>query len=134
MLTIHGVPPGGLVLAGRLITHRLGRIKGRPSLSVEWWCPHCRDHHAVEWDDPPFPIEAARPVKPPCPDGPFSGATAWATVEDNRAGETWKLIRHFSESLRRWKTEQRLRHQFSEARAIGLIFERVGTSSCRPPR
>jgi hypothetical protein len=118
MLTIHAVPPEVPVLVGRLVMHRLGRIKGRPVLSCSIWCPWCRDDHAVEFPEPPFGLECVTPLQAPCRSGPFVGATVMVGLDPERQAEHGELVRHFSQSLRRWRSEQKFRAEMFEARAI----------------
>ena len=118
MLTIHAVPASDPVLVGTLRAHRLGRVKGRPVLTCEAWCAFCRGPHAVEWPDPPFGLECVRPLKVPCRSGPFAGREVMVGLDPDRHAEHARLVRHHAQALRRWRSEQRLRHQFAEARAI----------------
>ena len=118
MLTIYAVPPSEPVLVGTLRMHRLGRVKGRPVLACEAWCAFCKEAHAVEWPDPPFMMEGVVPTVPPCRSGPFAGREIMVGLDPDRHAEHGRTIRHHAQALRRWRSEQRLRHQFAEARAI----------------
>jgi hypothetical protein len=118
MLTIHALPPDVPVLVGRLVMHRLGRVKGRPVLSSACWCCWCKCEHAVEWPDPPFGLEVVTPLQAPCRSGPFAGATVMVGLDPDRQKQHTDLVRHFSQSLRRWRSEQKFRAEMFEARAI----------------
>ena len=126
MLTIFSVPAVDPVLVGKLRTHRLGRVKGRPTLVLETFCPWCKVAHAVGWPDPPFGLDCVQPLQAPCLSGPFAGGEVMVGLDPDRHAEHVRTIRHHGQALRRWRSEQRLRHQFAEARAVDRHHLRDG--------
>jgi hypothetical protein len=119
MLTIHAVAASDPVLVGRLRMHRSGRVKGRPALSCDVWCPYCKGPgHEFEWPDPPFPLDAAISFDAPCRTGSFAWGKIMIGLDPGRACEHNLLILDHTQALRRWRVEVRLRRSLAEARAL----------------
>ena len=118
MLTIHALHASEPVLVGTLRMPRLGRIKGRPVLTCQAWCAWCKDIHALEFPDPPFPLSVVVPLTAPCSAGPFAGGEVMVGLDPGWHAENGKVIRHHEQAPRRWRTERRLAHQFAEARGL----------------
>ena len=118
MITAHALPKSEPLLIGPLRMHRFGRVKGRPVLAREAWCPWCRDRHVVTWPDPPFNLEGVQPLDAPCRTASFPGREVMGGLDPDRHPEHARLIQHFDQAIRRWRSEQRLRRQFAEAREV----------------
>ncbi len=118
MITIHALPPTEPVLVGPLRMHRSGAIKGRPTLVVEPWCPYCRERHPVGWPNAPLVLDVYVPAKLPCGTGPFAGVETWVGLDDGRTTDHLLLMQLFAQALRRWRVEQKLKHQFGDGREV----------------
>ena len=108
-MTLATLPGDVPVLAGRLIMHRRGAVKGRPTLVCSGWCPHCRDEHGGEWGDPPIddPTRVVI-IAAPGEAGPFAGGMIALGIDPARRIEAIKMATHAAEASRRWQVERNL--------------------------
>ena len=115
MVTTAALSDPAILLVGVLRQHRRGAIPGRPYLDLLAHCPVCRCIHALAWPDV-FRLDAVELVDAPCPRGPWEGQRIAVGLDPTRLAEHRMEVAGFTARLRRWRSEQRLRHRLAEER------------------
>jgi hypothetical protein len=116
MLTTAALQDPDVLIAGSLLSHRRGPVRGRPHLVVRVWCPECRHEHCFPWPDDAR-HDAAIPAILPCRDCPWSGRRVYVGLDPARHDETRRVAEGYTLQLRRFLIRDRLERELEMERA-----------------
>ena len=109
MRTTAALQDPDVLLAGDLTVYRdrYGPERGRPRLSLSFFCPPCRHVHAVPWPDQREDTSLG-PIDPPCRDCPWGDRRVFVAIHPERLTANRRVAEEFQASLRRHLIQRRL--------------------------